>query len=152
MKQLETKILINAAPSLVWKVLMDFDNYPKWNPFVVSIKGKAEVGTYLENKIQMSEKKSMDFKPEVLVVSTNEEFRWKGKMFVKGLFDGEHYFLLQENENGSTELVHGELFTGLLGDVIFKMIKKETLEGFEKMNKALKAQVKAIEKEVSYVV
>ena len=88
MKELKTEIKIDAAPSLVRDVLMDFENYFKWNPFVISIKGKAEVGSYLENKIKMSDKKSMDFKPEVLVVDENKEFRWKGKMFVNGLFDG----------------------------------------------------------------
>ena len=73
MKALKTEIKIDAAPSLVWEVLMDFENYFKWNPFVISIKGRAEVGTYLENKLQMSEKKTMDFKPEVLVVEANKE-------------------------------------------------------------------------------
>lgn len=144
MKQLKTEIIIDAAPTLVWKVLMDFENYINWNPFLISIKGKAEVGTYLENKIQMSETKSMDFKPKVLVVEENKEFRWKGKMFVNGLFDGEHYFLLEKTAEGNTQLIHGENFTGVFGSVIFKMIKEDTMKGFEKMNRSLKAEVEKI--------
>jgi hypothetical protein len=143
MKQLETEITINAAPSAVWKVLMDFKAYGEWNPFVVSIKGKADVAAYLKTSIKMEGKKPMDFEPEVLVVRTNQEFRWKGKMFVKGLFDGEHYFILEEKEDGRTELIHGELFTGILAGLILKMIKEDTLKGFESMNEALKIRVES---------
>lgn len=145
MKALKTSIKIDAAPSVVWGVLMDFENYSKWNPFVISIKGKAEVSSYLENKLQLSEKKTMVFKPKVLVFDENKEFRWKGKMFVNGLFDGEHYFLLEKTADGNTQLIHGENFTGVFGDIIFKMIKEDTLKGFEKMNKALKATVESNE-------
>ncbi len=144
MKQLKTSIIIDAVPTLVWKVLMDFENYFKWNPFLISIQGKAEVGTYLENKIQMSETKRMDFKPEVLVVQENKEFRWKGKLFVNGLFDGEHYFLLEKTSEGNTQLLHGENFTGVLSSAIFKMTNDDTRRGFEKMNRALKARVEKI--------
>nr|MBX2875312.1 SRPBCC domain-containing protein [Saprospiraceae bacterium] len=59
-------------------------------------------------------------------------------LFVKGLFDGEHYFLLSPDEKGGTRFVHGEHFRGLLSGLIFKLIGQKTERAFIKMNKALK--------------
>lgn len=150
MKTLETQITIDASPDQVWTVLMDFEQYHEWNPFLISVKGRAVVGTQLDNEIRMSEKKTMSFQPEVLVAETQKEFRWIGKTFVKGLFDGEHYFKLEPNANGSTTLIHGENFTGLLTGPIMKMIEKDTRGGFLAMNEALKNRVEFMGKEVGH--
>ncbi len=150
MKSIKTQITIEASPEQVWAVLMDFDRYPEWNPFLVSVKGEPVVGTHLDNEIKTSEKKIMKFQPEVLVAEANTEFRWIGKTFVKGLFDGEHYFLLESDSAGSTTLIHGENFTGMLSGVIMKMIGEDTIKGFELMNEALKQRVESTRKEVQH--
>ena len=79
----------------------------------------------------------MNFKPELLKKDENKEFRWKGKMWFKGLFDGEHYFKLTTDENGHTKLIHGENFSGILSGLILRFIGSDTHQGFEKMNEAL---------------
>ena len=150
MKELKTEIKIAATREEVWRILMDFGQYPSWNPFLIRIEGEAKVGSYLSNTIQMEGNKTMEFKPEVLKVDKNTEFRWKGKVFVKGLFDGEHYFQLQDDGDGFTTLTHGEQFTGVLASAVFKMIGKDTLAGFEKMNKALKRRAEAKGEEVRH--
>ena len=43
MKSINTEITINASTEIVWKVLMDFENYSNWNPFVTRIEGEPEV-------------------------------------------------------------------------------------------------------------
>ncbi len=148
MKSMETKIRIEASPENVWSVLIDLEKHQEWNPFLISIKGEAKVGSILTNKMQSTEKKTMEFKPEVLVVDENREFRWAGKLFVKGLFDGEHYFILHDNGDGSTNLEHGEKFSGLLSGTLLKMIGADTLNSFENMNRALKQRVESMGEEV----
>lgn len=150
MTTLETEIRIEAAPEQVWAVLMDFKHYAGWNPFLISVEGKPVVGSLLTNQIRLNEKKQMQFKPEVLKVEENREFRWKGKAFVKGLFDGEHYFKLTPQDDGSTLLVHGESFSGLLLSIFMKMIAEDTKKGFEAMNKALKQRVESQIEEVGH--
>ena len=136
MRKIETQIHIKASPAAVWAQLVDFERYPEWNPFLISVVGKAEVGGYLKNTIRNGERKEMKFEPEVLEVLTQKELRWKGKLFVQGLFDGEHYFRLSETTEGETLLTHGENFTGVLSSVLYAMIGKDTQVGFEAMNKA----------------
>ncbi len=94
-KHITTSIRINSDLETVWQVLTDFKKYPEWNPFIKSIEGEVAVGQKIEAKLA-----GMTFKPEVLVYEVNKELKWLGHLWVKGLFDGEHRFLLTENQNG----------------------------------------------------
>ncbi|MEM1119994.1 MAG: SRPBCC domain-containing protein [Bacteroidota bacterium] len=143
MQNITTKIIIDAPIETVWNTLINFEDYPKWNPFI-HIKGVAVVGEQLQNTIFLEGQKPQVFKPKVLVVEPKEEFRWEGHLFVKGLFDGNHYFQLTAIEKGKTQLIHGENFKGILSKVILKMIRPQTVAGFKKMNTALKTQCESM--------
>ena len=134
--QIKTTIDINASPAKVWTIFSDFKNYPKWNPFVASLNGDVKVGEIINIDLI-----TMKFKPVVLKFDQNEELRWKGKLFMKGLFDGEHYFQLTENPDRSTTFTHGKNFSGILVRLLKKKLDTETKEGFVKMNIALKKEV-----------
>jgi hypothetical protein len=60
-----------------------------------------------------------------------------------GIFDGEHYFILEQDEDGNTLFRHGENFSGMLAAVVYMMIEADTRNGFEAMNVALKERVEA---------
>lgn len=133
MKRVETEILISADPQKVWSVLTDFESYPNWNPFVKSLTGKVREG----NKIKVV-LPGMKFKPTVLKFKTAKEFRWIGHLLFKGLFDGEHSFVLIDNKNGTTTLKHSEQFSGILVPFFKKKLDTDTKDGFVQMNVALK--------------
>jgi len=137
MKEIRTEIIINAAPDKVWAVLTDFESYPDWNPFIKSISGPKKSGETLAMTAQLPDGMSMNFKPLVLNFDENKEFRWIGVLLFKGLFDGEHYFILSANDDGTTTFVHGELFRGILVGLFSKMLLK-TEQGFLLMNEAMK--------------
>ncbi len=141
MKTIETSKIINASADKVWKVLTDFESYPEWNPFIRQIEGKAVVGTQVEAHIQLPDQKSMIFKPTVLVSKPNREFRWLGSLWTKGIFDGEHYFILKPLGENRTEFIQGENFSGLLSGIFFRMIRENTRKGFEMMNEGLRERV-----------
>lgn len=138
MKSIETNIIINASVEKVWNTLMQFEDYPNWNPFIQSITGKAQKGAKLQVAIHPPEKSAMNFHPVILVHAPNKEFRWLGKLGISGIFDGEHYFQLKAIDPHHTALIHGEKFSGLLVGFIFKMMQESTLKGFQSMNVALK--------------
>ncbi|MGD1840626.1 MAG: SRPBCC family protein [Thermonemataceae bacterium] len=144
MIQLETQILIQAPVDQVWKVLTDLEAYQEWNPFIIKIEGKAQKDTYLKNTLQFTPQKQQVFSPIVLDAIPNQLFRWRGKLFIKGLFDGEHYFQLVPIDATQTKLIHGEKFTGLLVKPLMRSIREQTLHNFEAMNEALKARVESL--------
>lgn len=139
MTEIKTQIKIDASPGKVWGILTDFENYPKWNPFIKSILGMKKEGGQLTVKIHPPEGSSMTFKPVILIYKENSELRWLGKLLFKGLFDGEHYFILDKNKDGGTTFIHGEKFTGALVN-LFKGTLAKAKDGFEQMNKALKKE------------
>jgi len=140
---LHTEIRINATPEHIWNVLMDFDQYPEWNPFVRRISGPSKVGEKLQVELHQVKGKSMVISPEVVVVAQGILFSWKGKFGVKGIFDGQHSFALEGLGEGETNFIHSEEFGGILLPFMRKMIKTTTTESFELMNTALKARCEA---------
>ena len=143
MRNLETEITINASPNVVWDILLDHNAYPDWNPFITQISGPTQQGENLLVNLSPTDSKSMEFKPLVLTNEKEKEFRWIGKLFVKGIFDWEHYFLLEPIGPNETHFTQVENFTGILSGLMMKMIGKNTLVGFENMNKALKKQAES---------
>ncbi len=137
MKHIETEIIINSDISTVWNVLLNFENYPNWNPFIKSITGEKAVRKKLTVSIKPPDGNGMTFKPVILKLEPNQEFRWKGKLGVKGIFDGEHYFVLEQLDDNRTKFIHGEIFSGFLVALMGGALDK-TKTGFELMNESLK--------------
>jgi hypothetical protein len=142
-KEIKTQIIIQASPEKVWSILTDFKNYPEWNPFIRSIDGNTLAGSKIHVFIAPPEKKGMALRPKILVFHKQREFRWKGKLWTGGLFDGEHLFELIDNGNGSTTFIQSEKFSGVLIPLFAKMIDVNTLNGFNLMNEKLKERVEA---------
>jgi hypothetical protein len=144
---LETQIEIAASAERVWSLLVDFPSYPRWNPFVRSIEGSLAVDQSLTVLIQPPGAKGMRFNPRLLVVTPNRELRWKGKLLLPGLFDGEHYFIIEDKADGSVIFRQGEKFSGILVPLFKSSLDGATKQGFIAMNEAIKdeAESKSIE-------
>jgi hypothetical protein len=120
---------------------MDFESYPKWNPFVRSISGKAEAGSTLKVELKPEGGMGMKMTPAVVAVEVNRMFAWKGKLGFSGIFDGQHEFILEPHAEGGVLFVQREEFTGFLVPILWPMLRKNTQRGFQEMNKALKTLV-----------
>jgi hypothetical protein len=137
MKQLQTEIMIQAPANKVWNKLMDFNSYPKWNPFIKSISGEKKQGGKLKVLLQPPGDSSMVFKPRILSLKKEKEFRWLGRTALPGIFDEEHYFIISETKPQEVKFIHGEKFSGFLVGALSKILDN-TKEGCVLMNIALK--------------
>ena len=140
MKEIKTEITINASPSRIWKILMEFDRYPGWNPFIKSIPGQPIKGSKISARLEPPDASGMTIKPKILEVKKEEEFRWLGHLVVPGLFDGEHVFELIDNKNGTTTFIQREIFKGILITLFKKLLDDNTRRGFVAMNQQLKIE------------
>ena len=140
MREIETAVEISAPAPTVWRILTDLGRYPAWNPFIPSAEGKAEEGARLKVRIEPPGGRAMTFKPQVTRIRPEREFRWLGRLFIPGLFDGEHIFELEPTGQGSTRFVQREQFRGLLVPLLWSSLDQNTRQGFEKMNAALKEE------------
>lgn len=135
-KEIKTSVRINAEKKKVWQVLTDFEKYSEWNTFIPSLTGEVKEGKQITVNLQ-----GMIFKPKVLKYKPNSELRWLGHLGFKGLFDGEHRFLLLDNGDGTTTLEQSEKFSGILVRLFVKQLDRKTKSGFEQMNNEIKMHV-----------
>lgn len=139
MKHLEAIIEIMAPPEQVWRVLMDFERYPEWNPFIIRLEGIAGVGETLREVVRLPDGKQVRFNCRVVDLVPNHRLVWEGFAGAPFLFLGKHEFLLEESAQG-TRFIQRETMTGLL----LPFLKVEAnLPGYHQMNQALKARVEA---------
>ena len=97
---IDTTVDIDASRDAVWDVLTDFASYSEWNPSM-RIQGTPEVGTKLVVHLLADGGHGMSFKPKVLAATPGEELRWLGKLGFHGIADGEHFFILTTNDDGT---------------------------------------------------
>jgi hypothetical protein len=144
MKELHSKIEIDASAERVWGVLTDFASYPQWNPFIRRISGELEVGARLEVRLQPPDSRGITMRPTVLRAEPNRLIRWIGHLFVPGLFDGEHSLAIRPLEENRVWFVQHEAFKGVLVRPLARSLDTSTLRGFEQMNGALKERAEAL--------
>ncbi len=142
-RHIETSIHIHATPETVWGILTDVSKHSEWNPFIKSISGTVKQGETLKITVHPPTQDPMTFEPEILTCKPNQELRWKGQFMMPGLFDGEHYFRLEQNSDGSTKLIHGENFSGILVYAFYDDLDY-TKRGFQLMNTALKKRAESV--------
>jgi hypothetical protein len=140
-RTIETAIEIRASTQRVWEILRATNAYTEWNPFVRSIEGVFERGKTIKVVLQQPGGGSFTVKP-VMLNASFPEIRWKGRLLLDGLFDGEHYFRVEALSAHSTRFVHGEHFSGILIGLMSGLLKK-TDRGFALMNEALKKRAEA---------
>lgn len=138
MKSIRTDIIIQAKREKIWEILCDFSSYPDWNPFITKISGELKTGARLNVTLQIEGQKPSVFSPYIISVTPSNQFCWRGKLFVKGVFDGTHFFILEEMDDGKINFIQGENFQGLFAGFILQRIENATTAGFEAMNLALK--------------
>jgi hypothetical protein len=135
---IHTEIEINAPPDVVWKVLTDFSGYDSWNPFIRSIEGKLIVGKRLNVFARLPCGLPMVLWPKVLSFRIGQEIRWLGNLFLSGLLDGEHCFVLETIGEAQVRFVQKEAYSGILLPIMWPWLKGQGFEAFGMMNRALK--------------
>src|SRR2546425_1585572 len=141
MLELRAEIEIDAPPERVWAVLLDFERFPDWNPFIRSIRGQARVGSRLDVLLGASGARPMRFRPTVKAVIPNRELRWLGRLGLPRLFDGEHIFQIEPLGSMRTRFIQREQFRGLLVPLLARSLNRDARRGFEEMNRALQARI-----------
>ncbi|WP_172176729.1 SRPBCC family protein [Paraburkholderia elongata] len=134
-------ILINRPPADVWKVVSNGAAYPDWNPFITRVDGDFREGATIRIVLGAGSD-SMVFKPTVLLVRPDQDLCWRGSLWIRGVFDGNHCIHLTAVAGG-TRLEQTEHFSGLLVGRLTKDVIEDTRRNFQAMNAAVKQRVES---------
>ena len=144
--EIREEVEINASTNKVWKVVIDFDNYKKWNSQLSYLGGEVKANGTLHLKLAAEGAAPYEFKPNISYFEEEKRFAWLAKTGMPRVFDGEHFFELKELGNNKTLVINREEYRGVLS-MVFKQLPmmKNAPNGFKKMNTELKAYVEGLE-------
>ncbi|MGH2680215.1 MAG: SRPBCC family protein [Actinomycetota bacterium] len=142
MKELRTENEFDGTAQEVWDVLADLPAHTEWNPFIKKLEGELRSGASLEVRLEPEGERGITMHPTVLAAEPGRELRWLGHLLVRGIFDGEHRFLIEETGPGRVRLIQSERFGGILVPLMWKKLRDGgTAKGFRAMNEALARRV-----------
>ncbi len=131
MREVRTSLEIDAASDVVWRQLLDKARWCCFSDFCDEDPGRpiAEGQMFIFG-LRLLGLWAVPIPVRVIRLRPNQELRWVGTF--PG-FRGEHYFLLEPDGDGRTRLVHGEQFSGPLGeayDWLFHNVSQQTYAAF----------------------
>jgi hypothetical protein len=134
--ELRTEIELPVPVERAWSVLTDFEAYGEWNPFIPEARGRLAAGERLEVELCPPGGRPLRIRPRIVKVDPPYELSWQASYFVKGLFEGLHFFRLTAIQPERTRLVNGEDLSGMMVKVSSGAITR-LARGFVGMNQAL---------------
>ena len=134
----ETSVSINIAsdPSIIWTLLTNASDYPRWNSTIISIEGDIKENGRINLKSTLDEKRTFKLKIK--------EFQPDHKM-IWGDGKGNRSFILTKNSDGSTDFLMHEKIGGLMFPMYAKFIPPFD-ESFEAFAVGLKREAEYISK------
>lgn len=125
---------INADASIIWALLTNASDYPRWNSTVTSIEGKIALGEKIKLKSILDAKRIFTLKVK--------EFE-KDKKLAWGDGLGNRIYLLKKNGNGTTSFSMTEKIGGPIFPLFAKMIPSFD-ESFDQFAADLKKEAETI--------
>jgi uncharacterized protein YndB with AHSA1/START domain len=128
------RIEIKADPAIVWALLTQAFDYPRWNSTITSLEGKIAVGEKIKLKSTLDAKRT--FKLKVMEVEIEKKLVWGDRQ-------GSRVYLITSNANGTVIFSMTEKIGGLMFPLYAKMIPSFDAS-FEQFASDLKKEAESI--------
>lgn len=112
-RETTVSIDIKADPSVIWALLTNTSDYPRWNSTVTSIEGKIIMDGEIKLKSTLDPKRT--FKLKIKAFIPNEKLIWGDAM-------GKRIFTLTQNQNKGVTFSMSEKIGGPMFPLFAKMI------------------------------
>ncbi len=133
----ETSVCINvsADPSIIWNLLVNASDYPRWNSTIMSIDGSIAPGEKIRLKSTLAPKRVFKLKIKSIV---------NGKQLVWGDGQGTRTYALTANADGTTTFTMNEKIGSLMFPIYAKHIPSFD-KSFEQFAADLKKEAETIQ-------
>jgi hypothetical protein len=138
--RIQTAIDIDATPATVFGILVDFEQYPHWNPLSVRIDGAPEAGEVLTLHVMLDGQKSTR-KHVVSQVDAPRALCWTIRTRRPWLMRGERCQRVEDLGDGRCRYTNDERVHGLLSGLIVLMgLQPKLQRALEATGAALKVR------------
>ena len=136
---------IAAPPLAVWNTIIQMDEYADWNSQLHYLGGALALGETIQLKLTPLGQQGYEFKPKIIAFEPEREFAWVARTGFKGLFDGEHHFVIHNLGYNRSRLDNFEIYSGLLSPIMQQLpMMKGANEGFAVMNEEIKKKAESL--------
>ena len=137
MRNVETSILINEEPWLVWETLLKFHEYDNWNPKYKYLDGIASLGSNVNIEVHLDlefikqfadgdsamifegeQPKSSKLPYRITKMEENKSLEWEGKLLWGMVMHVVQTYELQLTDDNKTLLVNRERIGGYIGNMM----------------------------------
>lgn len=111
-------INVKAQPSKVWSLLTNAKDFPRWNSTVKNIDGNISLGEKIQLRATIAPERI--FKLRVSEFMPNQKMVWRDG--AAPMFQGVRTYALNAKNDGSTDFLMEEIFSGLMLPMIIKSL------------------------------
>lgn len=126
---------------------MDFAAYEAWSTMLLPQQDTPPIfnETIALRLVLLEVGLDYTFEPLVIALEPMQHFAWRQTTGVRGIFDGEHHFVLYATDDGHTRLHNYERYSGLFAPVLQRLpMMQAAPAGFVAMNDEIKARAESL--------
>jgi hypothetical protein len=135
--RIATSIDIAAPIEQVWALLTGFDDYARWNRYIVRIDGAAVTGSTITVHAIMQSGAAPMAQPVDVIAVVPYAMHWRGGLPDRSRFCGNHHFQLEALPTGC-RFNHFEDFSGAQAAAILAAHSETIAANFAQFNQSLK--------------
>ncbi len=140
---------INAPASLVWKVLLDMENYNKWNPICVECESTLEMGAAVNMKLKSyvnCEPTHFNNTEYVCEIIPEEKISWQLPHYEAWPYPARRDQLIQKLSNNKSSYYSTDQFLGPNGIHVMRFAGPWVKQAFDDTADALKIYAESLYK------
>ena len=134
------RIEIAAPAAAVWAAIADLDRWGTWNPLYVAASGAAKIGAELAMTIALEGMKPQKAAATIVTVEPERLLEYE-IVNLGGLVKAFRYVEIEALGPDRCAVSNGEIMSGLIGNLLARLVGEKVRKGLEAMNGALKARV-----------
>jgi hypothetical protein len=134
------KVVINVPLEKVWQVLIDVENYPRWNPFTKRVE-TTFVGEPAVLHVTMNEHCRRVQHEVITVFEPRHAFAWASIMGAPFILKANRWQIVEALAAQQTQYQTYETFDGLLVPLVMALYRRDIQRGLDAVGPALKKYV-----------
>lgn len=133
--------IVDAGVHEVWAVLVDFDGYPRWNPFTREVRTTLAVGETVRMRVDLGPFGILGQRERVCAVEPGRRLAWTLDHWPRWLLHARRDQTLAALPDGRTRYVTEDVLSGALVPLVGLLFGRAMTRGFEALARELVREV-----------
>ncbi|MDR3508637.1 MAG: SRPBCC domain-containing protein [Caulobacteraceae bacterium] len=146
--KIEHRTGVQAPAAVIWEILSDLPAWSEWNPIYPKAAGQIRYGERLQLTLALPGEAHRQINPAILDWTPNEAIHWQLSA-MGGLVTTVRYLEIETLSPTGCAFSNGEIFSGLLGGLVARQLRRPIRRGFTALGEALRDRAEALWRERS---